>query len=58
MMRRVREPGEFHLSRWNVDQLVPPLDEEVVVIGDVRIEVRLRSVDGHLPEQPELGELM
>ena len=56
--RRDRHLADDHLGARNVDQRVFAFDEEVVVIGDVGIEIGLGTVDGDLPQQADVGELV
>src|SRR5215470_8042576 len=56
--RRHRQLADNRLGVRNVDERVLTLDEEVVVLGDVGVEIGLRAVHRDLTQQPDLGELM
>ena len=46
------------MSPSQIDQLPLVLDEEVMMIGDVGVEIGAAAVDGHFAEQAGRGELV
>ena len=46
------------LHRRDIHQLVPIFDEEMMMLGNVGVEIGFRAVDRHLPQEADFGKLM
>src|SRR5256714_8105288 len=58
MLRGLRRAVDTDRAAWDVHQATLDLDEEMVVVGDVGIEIRALPADGDLAQQTCALELM